>query len=110
MAKRLDVNDLAGNADVILAVTTKKADVSSNLLNAIEEFNKHNGNLIKPIGQPVKYCSGGFLMPRGDSDLKTMIDSAITELNTDDRLKKIYTKYAPDDGKHWKIPALPYRE
>ncbi len=37
-AQRLDINDLAGNTDVIMAVVTRKADASVNLAYAIEQF------------------------------------------------------------------------
>lgn len=105
----LDVNDLAGNIDVIMAVNTKKADASFNNVYSIEQFNKNNkDHQIKIVGEPVRYCHGGFLLPQGDMNLKEMIDSAIYELNGTGKLREILAKSSPDDGKHWKAPALPY--
>ncbi|MCB9985366.1 MAG: ABC transporter substrate-binding protein [Micavibrio sp.] len=108
LAHSFDVNDLGGNIDVIMAVTTKKADASFNNVYSIEQFNKNNEDKLKTVGEPVRYCHGGFLLPQGDMNFKQMIDSAIYELNGSGTLRKILAKNSPDDGRHWNSPALPY--
>lgn len=106
----VDVNDLGGNIDLLMAVTSGKVDASVNNAYSVEQYNKTNDKDVKMLGEPVRYCHGGFLLPQGDMNLKQMIDAALYELNTSGELKKIYLKYMPDDGIHWRTPALPYEE
>jgi len=110
LAQSFDVNDLGGNIDVIMAVTTGKVDASFNNVYSIEQFNKNNGDPLKIVGEPVRYCHGGFLLPQDDMKLKQMIDSAIYELNGSGELRGILAKNSPDDGRHWRSPALPYED
>lgn len=104
----VDIADLGGSIDLIMAVATGKADAAVNDVYSIDQYNETNGNAVKRIGDPVRYCHGGFMLPQGDMNLKQMIDAALYELNTSSTLRKIYAKYFPDNGLHWLAPALPY--
>ncbi len=107
-AKRLDVNDLSGDIDVMMAVQTSKADAALSNVYTIEQFNKNNSNSLKMIEEPVRVCQGGFLLPPGDIHLKHMVDTAITQLNVTGALEKILSKHTPNNGLYWTLPAKPY--
>ena len=110
-ALRVDANDFQGNVDLIMMVVTKKADASINMMTAIDQYNQNNPQSpVKTVGEPVRFCHGGFLLPQGDVNFKHMIDAALMELSASGRLEKIIAKYMADDKRHFRLPAKPYAE
>ncbi|NCC21802.1 MAG: transporter substrate-binding domain-containing protein [Alphaproteobacteria bacterium] len=108
-SKRVDVNDLAGDGNVMMTVVGGKADSALSTYYPVTRFNENNDKKVKTVGEPVRTCPAGFLLPRRDTELKYVVDSAITQLRLSGRLEEIFQRYAPNDGRYWLLPTLPYQ-
>lgn len=110
-AGRMDVNSLDQNTDLVMAVVTKKADASVNLLMSLDQYNANNPQTqVKAIGDGIRDCAGSYQLPMGEFALKHMIDNAIAEINMGDTVRNILLKYMPDNRRYWRAPAMLYKE
>lgn len=103
-AAQVDISELGADTDVMLALATKKIDVSFNNLISVDRYNAKNPGSVKAIGNPVSTCYSGFMLPHGDQKLKYMIDGAINEMIAEGSIAPIYKKYLPDDPRYWQVP------
>lgn len=103
-AKRLNVNDLGAEADMMNTLSSRKADVSFNNLISVDLYNQNNDGKIKALRPAVDICNGSFMLPHGDERLKNMIDGALDEIIASGQMPNIYTKYMPNHPDYWRVP------
>jgi polar amino acid transport system substrate-binding protein len=108
-AQLVYANDLSDDTEFFLMLTSNKIDVAFSGQITVDMYNKSKGNVVRSVDQPARYCDGGFMMNRGEHDLKQMIDNALMELNTSGELERITARYMPVQEKYVRLPAQPFR-
>jgi len=86
---------LSDGSQVMLSVTTKKADIFLNDSAATAVFIEKNPNQIRPISmKPLRTLAAVFVLPQNDLAFKTMIDTVL-ELQIEDKvIDNILDKYS----------------
>lgn len=108
-AAKVYANDISDDTDFLLMLKTGKIDVAFSGQITVDMYTKQNGDIIKSLGEPVRYCAGGFMIPHGEYELKHMIDASITELNASKTFDRIAKKYMPLEPKYVRMPAQRFR-
>jgi ABC-type amino acid transport substrate-binding protein len=103
-AKRIDASELGAESDIMMAIATKKADVSIFNQVPVDRFNDKSDVKLRSLSPIMNTCHGSFLLPHGEEKLKRMIDGAIDEIIADGAMPSIYKKYLPDDQRYWRVP------
>jgi ABC-type amino acid transport substrate-binding protein len=109
--KRVELPQNADVAQLMLAVTTRKADVNFEEAASARYFTDHNPGSLKNAtpDKPVGICGNVLVFKRGEFEFERMLDHALEEqidLGFVDRLIK---KYEPFPGALYPA-ALPYRK
>jgi polar amino acid transport system substrate-binding protein len=92
-AKKIDLAELGTQMDMFLSLTGRKIDASFNTGISIDRYSQKNPGQIKAIGQPLRYCNAGYLLPLGDDRLKNFIDNGFDELLANGTIRRIMTRY-----------------
>lgn len=94
------IQSLPGNTDlsqILMNVTTKKADVVIMDAMATVNFIKNNGTLLKPLGdKPLAVYSGGFSVAKGENDLLETLNGASEAALNLGITNPIIDRYDPD--------------
>ena len=90
-------------------IRAKKSDISFITADTFDSFNKNQPGVFKIAqqGKPVSVGAAGFGLPPGDMRFKTLIDTAIQELQNEGEIDRIMDKYDPK-GRIFLRPPLPY--
>ncbi|MDB5478348.1 MAG: amino acid transporter substrate-binding protein family [Alphaproteobacteria bacterium] len=104
-AKTFDAGELNPESDIFMSILSKKADVTFNTGLSIQNFDKANPGQIKKVGDPVRFCSGAFMLPLGDDRLKNLIDGGMNELIEDGQVERIIGKFLGKDNPYWYPPS-----
>lgn len=110
-AKKLSLPQLSGVEQVLLNVSTGKADISFEEPAVAKEFLKHNPNSIAmvPLKQPMRVFPNCWMFRRGQMEYKDMIDTALSQLVNSGAVDKIIQKYEKHPGTIYRV-ALPYQQ
>lgn len=110
-AKTLPIPDGAPVTDLVLNVATKKADavIIDNYL--AKEFAAANPGAIRQAlnGQNLRVYSNAFMVKKGEAELQSVIDVALTELINSGYADDIITQYEKHPGTFLRL-IRPYRE
>lgn len=90
-------------------IKAKKSDISFITAETFDSFDKKQPGIFKIAqrGKPVSVIAAGFGLPRDDMAFKTLIDTALTELQNEGRLDEILDRY-DTGGRIFLRPPKPY--
>lgn len=105
-AQQVDLNELGTQMDMFLSLTTGKVDVAFNTGISAELYNRQHPNTIKIIGQPLRHCNAGFLVPLGDDRLLHFVNRGFDELLANGTIREIMTRHYGANSPHWQEPTV----
>lgn len=109
-AKLVSLPDLSNDTDILLGVSTGKADagICGNIV--ASNFIKNNPGTIRRVGgPPLRFPSLGLAFAKGEEQLKAMINASLTYYQETGVTEKILNKYDLDEARLFR-PATPYKE
>lgn len=97
-AKELAVPQFSDTAQMLLSVSTGKADIVFGNPENLRKFNASSTVKLKEAanGKPVRRFAQVFALGKGEYALKAMLDATIEALGTAGTIGKITQKYTPD--------------
>ncbi|MGE4352174.1 MAG: substrate-binding periplasmic protein, partial [Bdellovibrionales bacterium] len=108
-AKLITLPQTTSPAELLMMLTTQKADVVFVNVNSATLFAKAHPGLIKNLDatHPIAFFSHGFAFNKGEIELKNMFDIVFEEMQNQGFVKKILEKYQPAPGGYLAV-AKPY--
>lgn len=108
-AKTLSLPQDTQVAQLLLNITTRKADVTFVEPAIAEEFLANNPGSIKNIAKdrPVRYFGNTMAVPKNQDGFKSMINTAIDELFYSGKVDELINKYEKYSGSFYPV-ATPY--
>jgi len=106
-AKKDALSQTQGAIMIIRDIAAKKSDFTVTEKSFVDDYNAKNSPKLKSVGSPVFSNPFAYALPN-DLQFKSMIDSAIIELQQDGSIEQIYKKNGYDT--YVLLPATPYRE
>jgi ABC-type amino acid transport substrate-binding protein len=109
-AKKLSLPQLSGVEQVLLNVSTGKADASFEEPAVAQEFLAHNPATIECLSkaEPIRVFPNCWMFKRGQLEFKDMIDTALSQLINSGAEERIIHKYEKYPGTLYRN-ALPYQ-
>jgi ABC-type amino acid transport substrate-binding protein len=101
-ATRVDISQLGGETDLMMALSTGKIDLAFNQGMSLARFDAANPGKVKAVGPPVDLCRTALMLPPGDDHLKYMIDQALGDMIADGTADGIVEKYIGPHPDWWK--------
>ena len=107
-ATRVSVPQLNPWTDVLLNITTKKADVTFAEPVAVNLFLEKNPGTLKELmpDKPLRIFANCYAFKLGEGEFKAMLNSALDEIYNDGTLDKILKKYEKQPGEFWRLAKL----
>ncbi|MDX2028330.1 MAG: transporter substrate-binding domain-containing protein [Alphaproteobacteria bacterium] len=111
-AKQLSLSMDSDGAQLLLAVTTKKADVTFVDPFMAFEFAKHNPGTIKQVAnaQAVRVFGDSYAVDKGETKLRDTINLALEQLNQSGFIRQTLDKYLGEHKGMYFYPAQPYEK
>jgi ABC-type amino acid transport substrate-binding protein len=108
-AKTLSLSQDTQVAQLLLNITTQKADITFVEPAIAEEFLANNPHSIKNIvrDKPVRYFGNTMAVPKNEDGFKSMINTAIDELFYSGKVNELIKKYEKYPGSFYPV-AQPY--
>jgi polar amino acid transport system substrate-binding protein len=108
-AKKLSLTQLSGVEQVLLNVSSGKADASFEEPAVARDFLAHNPNTIESISKtkPIRVFPNCWMFKRGQMEFKNMLDTALTQIINSGAEEKIIARYEKYPGTLYRT-ALPY--
>lgn len=109
-AQKESLPQLADYSQVLLSVSTGKADVSFAEPGLVALFLKHNPGTLVNIApaNPVRVFPNCWMFNRGEMEFKNMLNTALSEAMNSGAIEKIIRKYEPAPNAIYRV-AYPYR-
>ncbi len=109
-AKISSLPQLAEATQMMLTVTTGKADVNLTEPSIIAEFMKNNPGTLDQVKTdgPLRVYPDCWLFKRGQMEFKNMMDTALEQLINSGAVDKIISKYEPEPNVFYRV-AIPYQ-
>ncbi len=107
-ARQISLPQSAPFSDLLLQVVTGKADIVFSEPLTVHEFMKNNPDSLRqftPPEQPLLVVSNILLLPRGEYELKEMIDNALREMFNSHLIDSIIDKYETYPGSYLRETA-----
>jgi ABC-type amino acid transport substrate-binding protein len=101
------VPQVQGFGFVLKDVAIGKADVTISDITSVDDFNKNNTEKLRILGTPFVVNPVAFPLPQ-DFKMKSLIDSAIIEIQSDGWLENLLKTKYPDFYKQIVMPAPAY--
>lgn len=110
-ARKHSLPQLSDLSQLLLTVSTGKADVTFAEPAIVVDFLKHNKGAVKPVSvdHPVRVFPNCWMFRRGQSELKAMLDTVLDQLQNSGAIDRIVSKYEPAPGTLYRV-APPYRK
>jgi len=110
-AKKLSLTQLSGVEQVLLNVSTGKADASFEEPAVAQDFLAHNPGTIESISKtkPIRVFPNCWMFKRGEMEFKDMLDTALSQIINSGAAEKIISKYEKYPGTLYRV-ALPYKQ
>jgi ABC-type amino acid transport substrate-binding protein len=111
LAKKLSLPQLSGVEQVLLNVSTGKADASFEEPAVAKAFLEHNKGSIEAVkmDKPIRVFPNCWMFKRGQMEFKDMIDTALAQLINSGAVEKTISKYEKHKGTLYRV-ALPYQK
>ena len=96
-AKKRILPQLSDVSEMLLAVSTGKADIAFVMPGVFEQFNKENPGKLKPakLDRPLYTYDVGYAIARGQPEFKALLNNAIRQLTVSGELEALHKKYDP---------------
>jgi polar amino acid transport system substrate-binding protein len=110
-AQRVSIPQLNQWTDNLLNITSKKADAVFSEPSVITPFLEKNPGSLKllPTPRPLRVFGVAIPIKMGETEFKSMLDSAIIEILSDGTMEEILAKYEKAPGELLRV-AAPYEE
>jgi len=110
-AKRLSLPQMAPISDILLSVSTGKADVTFTEPLFAYDFLKHNPKAVQNItpNKPLRVFPNVYMFKAGEPEFKAMLNTALDEIANSGELEKIIVKYEPYPHAYLRC-ATPYQK
>lgn len=104
-AQKVSVPQLNPWSDVLLNITSKKADLTFAEPAAVNLYlEKNPGTLVELFpDQPIRVFANAYAFKLGEPEFKAMIDSAIQEMQSDGTIERIIRKYEKRPGEYLRV-------
>ncbi len=111
LAKKLSLTQLSGVEQVLLNVSSGKADASFEEPAVAKAFLDHNKGAIEQVkmARPIRVFPNCWMFKRGEMEFKNMLDTALAQLINSGAVEKIISKYEKHKGTLYRV-ALPYQK
>ncbi len=108
-ARRVSLPQLSDVAQMLLSVSSKKADVAFAEPAVASGFEKNNPGAIQRVGdKPVRVFPNCWMFRRDQFEFKQMLDTALDQIINSGAVDKIIAKYEPAPHTLYRV-ALPYQ-
>lgn len=99
-ARVLSLPNMTGTTDQLLAISTKKADISFFEAWTAEDFIAKHPNSLRRIaaGGPMRVFANTIALPMDDYRLKSMLDAAISQIVNSGQMDKIVSRHETYPG------------
>ena len=110
-ANRVSVSQLNPWTDVLMNITSKKADLTFAEPVAVNLYLAKNPGTLKDLfpGHPVRIFALAYAFKLGEPKFKAMIDATLEEMQNDGSIENIVRKYEKVPGEYYRV-ALPYQD
>ncbi len=97
-AKMEILSQLSSISEMLMLVSTGKADIGFVLPSVFENFNAHNPNKLRQAGldRPLYKYAMSFGVARGQEEFKSMMNNALLQVSTSGELNTLFKKYDPN--------------
>jgi len=106
--KRVSLPQLSDFGQLLLTVSTGKADVTFTEPADAAAFIKHNPGVIERVGNPLRVFPNCWIFRRGQLEFKDMIDTAVDQLINSGALDRIIRKYETEPNTLYRVD-IPYQ-
>lgn len=108
-AARVSLPQLSPWSDVLLNITSRKADITFAEPAAVNLFLEKNPGTLKDLApdKPVRVFANAYAFKLGEEKFKAMLNGALDEIIYDGTLDKIIAKYEHHPGEFYRV-AKPY--
>ncbi len=105
-AKMNVLPQLSSISEMLMLVSTGKADIGFVLPSVFKNFNETNPGKLREakLGRPLYTYDVSFAVARNQYEFKSMINNSLRQLIASGELKDLFTKYDPDG--YFDFPAL----
>jgi len=105
--RRVSLPQLSDFSQLMLTVSSGKADATFSEPADAAVFMKSNPKAVEKIGEAVRIFPNCWLMRRGQSQFKNMINTVLMQLSNSGELERIIQKYEPEKNTLYRT-ATPY--
>ncbi len=106
--KRVSLPQMSDFGQLLLTVSTGKADITFTEPADAAIFMKNNPGAVERVGAPVRVFPNCWIFRRNQMEFKNMLDTALTQLINSGGVDKILSKYEPSPNTLYRV-ALPYQ-
>jgi len=109
-ANRVSLPQLSDNSQLLLGLKDKKADATLVEPYIAQQFLASNPGTIRNIAleKPIRIFPNTMMVKKGETKLRTMMDTALLEVVNSGAVDKILLRYSKEPGTFYPV-ALPYR-
>ncbi len=109
-ARRSSLPDLTDFSQLLMEVSTGKADLTFSEASQFYQFNEHHPGVLRPVrlAHPVRLVQSSFCARIGEDKIIGMMNLALQNLQNSGFVDAVISKYEPAPGM-WRRVALPYR-
>lgn len=109
-ASRVSLPQLSDNSQLLLGLKDKKADATFVEPYIAQQFLASNPGTIRNIAleKPIRIFPNTMMVKKGETKLRTMMDTALLEVLNSGVVDKILRRYSKEPGTFYPV-ALPYR-
>ncbi len=93
--RRVSLPQLTDFSQLLLTVSSGKADAAFTEPADAMLFMKNNPNSVEKVGDPVRVFSNCWIFRRGQFEFKAMLDTALDQVINSGEMEKIIRKYEP---------------
>lgn len=110
-ATKVSLPQLSDLSQLLLSVSSGKADVTFAEPAVVVDFLKHNEGVVAPLAveHPLRVFPNSWMFRRGQEELKSMLNTVLDQLHNSGAIDKIVTKYEPSAGTLYRV-GLPYQK
>jgi len=110
-AKRLSLTQLSDNSQILLSVAEGKADLTFVEPYIAAQFLKTNPGRVVNIAaaRPIRIFANTMMIKKGETKLKSLLDTALTELLNSGRITALLRQYDEQGGTFYPV-TFPYRQ
>jgi len=108
-ASHISVSQLNPYTDVLLSITSNKADIMFSEATAVNRFLEKNPGTLKELfpSEPLRVFPLTFAFKLGEPNFSAMLDAALEEIHNDGTMERILQKYEQIPGEFYRV-APPY--